>query len=725
MTDKKSSNIIPNLRKRTQRFPNQIQHSSEEIREYAKIFNPIDLIASVRFSNVLNDPNSYEEPSHEGMAINVEYLSLVLAKDDFEAGTRWVLNNDKEYIEERIDEIVTKAQILDIVETRYRFRDEANEDLEELQLISRGYERAVRKEAYEPHRLEVLREMFEDMNERIRNKIGFDINDSIDIVQAIKNLDHDKLWDRLGIGDDSNRQNMDKGGSSNDASTELLVDPKLDSSELETENIVDISAPVETQGYPLLLYGLGDLITHTAYEISQASGVPPERTEAFLEAASIEFGEVDEEIYRPTGRHLLRKKPILHSERGYTAPVLGTLYDAIRGIVESEIKSHHSLWETYSQTRHDYVLEKSVSLISSSFPFSRKETELYYYVGENGNKRVELDGLIKYGNVLFLIEAKAGSFAESARKGRQLRLRDDLKTLIRKSYKQSLRAKEYIDDKEKVYFEREDGEEVQIDTKYITRTYLVTVTLETLGHLTSAINSQTNPDLIEDENFPWIISLYDLHVISDLAHVPVMIPHFIERRLRASRRGKSKALDELDFFGRYLHSGLYFSGNDEIDRIHIGSHTVDIDKYYMYEYGPRTEYSPKPEQDMPYLFEKIVQCISSSQKRYAIENALVLFDLDGESRSDYVKKIQRAIKRGRRKKNPMGVNLAFTDQENPYIIATYITSEGKTDRDLIRKRIGILSNSHGIPQIYYTYLVIREESCNVIIADIFDNILAR
>ena len=67
---------------------------------------------------------------------------------------------------------------------------------------------------------------------------------------------------------------------------------------------------------------------------------------------------------------------------------------------------------------------------------------LEYDIVENGTtKSVELDGLVICDSILFLIEAKAGSITEPARRGAPDRLKAHLKELLAKAHSQGIRAK--------------------------------------------------------------------------------------------------------------------------------------------------------------------------------------------------------------------------------------------------------------------------------------------
>ncbi len=715
---------IQDLRREAQRYPDQIRYRSERLREYMRKFNPLDVIANLRLSNVMNDPNEYKEIDHEGLAISVEYVALLLAKDNFEKGTRWVLSHDAKYIDSIIEEIVHKSNVLDFLDTRYRYREEANEQLELIRNKARGHEKHVRNKAYDVRQYEVLEGLFGKYEDRMREAIGYTSYDAVQVTEAIKELDTEKL--NLWINTNMSERVDKKDGEMPHPMTTFLSREILGGVEYEKPTQFDVcDAGIERIAdipETVLFHGLGDIITHTKEEISTESGIPENRVERFLQSASIRFGEIDDDLYRPRPRHALKLRPILECKMGYCTPIVGTLDDALRKIIESDLNREGSMWGNYVTHRHDFTLDKSVDLLAAEMNLTKYGTNLYYEINQNSEaRRAEVDAVLKYGNTLFILEVKAGKFKSAAREGKRLTIQSELEKLIKESHQQSVRAKDYIHERDKAVFDKESGEAVEFDITNITRTYLVSVTLETIGHITSAVNSRVNPGLISGKEFPWIVSIFDLMVICDLVHLGPMIPQYVERRLRAAQRGDIASIDELDYFGLYLENGLLLAPKED-EHAFIASHTTEMDSYYMYEYGHREDPAEKPRQEMPEMFERVVRSVANCGDSFAVENAIRLLDMGGDSREIYLSKLDQAAERAAKRGKPNGVHLAFTEEPPSYLIATYVVpsnnriADEEERRKLISRKCGEAAVEYGISKVFYTYIDIDGEKVDTLMA---------
>ncbi|HEX9830395.1 MAG TPA: hypothetical protein VGA94_01810, partial [Thermodesulfobacteriota bacterium] len=60
----------------------------------------------------------------------------------------------------------------------------------------------------------------------------------------------------------------------------------------------------------------------------------------------------------------------------------------------------------------------------------------------------------------------------------------------------------------------------------------------------------------QSDDFPWVISIMDLELISEYLTDPYYFLHFLGKRLRY--HGKVYSPDEMDYVGCYLSTGLFF-----------------------------------------------------------------------------------------------------------------------------------------------------------------------
>ncbi len=86
-----------------------------------------------------------------------------------------------------------------------------------------------------------------------------------------------------------------------------------------------------------------------------------------------------------------------------------------------------------------------------------------------------------------------------------------------------------------------------------------------------------------------------MELICDLSHGIGPVVHYVRRRLALGARDISAA-EELDWFGNYLHEGLFFEGEDyaEYDGIQIGDFAAPINDYYEALHNTRLPRASKP-----------------------------------------------------------------------------------------------------------------------------------
>ncbi len=144
----------------------------------------------------------------------------------------------------------------------------------------------------------------------------------------------------------------------------------------------------------------------------------------------------------------------------------------------------------------------------------------------------------------------------------------------------------------------------------------------------------------EENDFPWVISLTDLRVISELVEFPSQFIHYLTRRLRVNELGRARAYDELDWFGTYLQDGLYFEDmldeKDAPDMIFVQPVTTYFDDYYFYVTGQRKTPVPKPTQPMPKMMRQMLTELESHRPPKYLEITRTFLDMSFTAREDFV-----------------------------------------------------------------------------------------
>lgn len=103
------------------------------------------------------------------------------------------------------------------------------------------------------------------------------------------------------------------------------------------------------------------------------------------------------------------------------------------GSLEEEKQGQTRVWQKYQKQKAQYAENMIYEHFSQLFPKKDIHRNLKYtYQGEE----CEVDLLVSYDNKIFIVESKAGSFTEPAKRGAIKRLKADLRKLIEEAYQQ-------------------------------------------------------------------------------------------------------------------------------------------------------------------------------------------------------------------------------------------------------------------------------------------------
>lgn len=170
----------------------------------------------------------------------------------------------------------------------------------------------------------------------------------------------------------------------------------------------------------------------------------------------------------------------------------------------------------------------------------------------------EIDGIIVVEDTVFLIEVKGKKKRVIAGVGDVLGLtKQDFKAHIVDAYTQTQRAFKYIQSKDAVEFKNKNGALApKLRKSNIKKFYQVVVCLENFSKLSIDINlvKAWIPELLKANEYPWIVNIFDLIVISDFLERESFIT-YIDERIKVAENSAIEAIDETDYLGYFLENG--------------------------------------------------------------------------------------------------------------------------------------------------------------------------
>jgi hypothetical protein len=393
-----------------------------------------------------------------------------------------------------------------------------------------------------------------------------------------------------------------------------------------------------------------------------------------LEQLSMSIGEnkifeKGDQKYFPANNSQIYEKPLIKIDNEYYCFNSPNIFYNLHFIIENLILNlipENKRSKQYSDKKGVFLEDKSLHLFKKLLPNAKIYKNLKY----NGDD--EVDGIIIYDNRIFIIEAKSSKFSLGAKKGSIGSIKSDTKKIIEKAYQQAIRAKNYILSNNHVAFKNDKKETIlTIDTTKVSDIYMINTTLESLGHITSNLNSLERFGFIKGKDWIWSVYLNDLRIISEIITSPTEFILYLERRIKFNDYPQIHTMEEIDIFGYFLHNGLYF---DDIDfpkdnyMMQMVGFTQKLDEYYYWKEGNLEEEKEKPSFIDKCETKEIVNKVENINKENFLTLSKFLLSYDGQHQSEIKKQVVNILI-GRRKNFSMFIeheNIGFTFMHNKF-----------------------------------------------------------
>lgn len=362
-----------------------------------------------------------------------------------------------------------------------------------------------------------------------------------------------------------------------------------------------------------------------------------------VEEFTFDFNNKKQQIQNPTNHNALFFRPIIKFNDKYIVASYATLIHNVQKKIENNMKNE-KIWDKYQKNKGNYLENETIKVFQKILPDCKKYNGLKYVINDNGEqKECELDSLIIYDNNIILVEAKSGIFHEKARQGAFRKLQTNIKENIEKAYLQADRARKYIKSSSNPEFFNSKSEKVVLDMKKYNNIYLINVTLENFGELSTMIAKTKEYELYSSDKFPWSVNINDLKVIQEFIQFPAQFLHYLKRRfaLIYSKYDEPEifSTDELDFLGNYLDGNLFFNNYKSYDMININDYAPYFNKYYnMKSLGEKTK---KIGQIFDGNFKRIIDELHVLGGHGFTEIITKLLDLSSKGRSDIIQLIEK------------------------------------------------------------------------------------
>ncbi len=383
-----------------------------------------------------------------------------------------------------------------------------------------------------------------------------------------------------------------------------------------------------------------DVYSVQVAEVAQSLSISEDAAKRLLGAFSITFGDVESSFSLPVSMHDFLFRPIVKSEREYFCPIPDLLLWSIRPRLEELVKDNANLWDVYQKHRANFLVEQGATsfgkMLGSPTVLKSLKYESDQFSSDHTFHQYELDLAVLFNGIVFLVECKGGTLPVKARGGKSRASQDAVEDLILDPSSQLDRARRYIEGSSTAQFELPSGLIVSIDRNSIDRLFTVALTLEDVNLFVADPKSVPVIEDQPDGTVPWIVNLLTLQSIVRFIQFPAEFVHYLSRRLRLNVIKKIHAVEELDYFGDYLSTGLYF------DEAEIGPYTnvaLDgctdrIEAYRRFEKGRSEVPVEKPQQKFPPLFARMLTDLQTINSPVRLQVSLSLLEMGGKARFD-------------------------------------------------------------------------------------------
>lgn len=376
------------------------------------------------------------------------------------------------------------------------------------------------------------------------------------------------------------------------------------------------------------------------------------------------------ELERTNSYNLFSKKPFISLNNSYFCVHLDMLFTAFYQVADDCLRLGNKTQKKYNKHRAATLERKAISLITSVLDGSEAYEEVYYDSVHTG-ARCEVDGLIKFRNTLFIIEAKAHRISQLAIEGKQRRIEKHVDQIVNDAYSQCIRASESLFDNSHTPNLRDKSNRViNLDLSDVTNIILLPISQERLDEFTSNPQYVISSGRFRSSDMPWAINIFDLYVVTEILPDPHDFLDYIHRRIKNSNKQKLYIHDELDWLGYYLSDrlrGIENIQDDSIDLIALEQNSDQFDNYYL-------KNSDKPHLYRHEFFKKLIHDMCQYKYGFECAKSFCFFDKKGqeELKNNVIKQEKNLIE-----KRKTGSVVFLNDEQKKAVIFCFYLPKHK------------------------------------------------
>lgn len=348
------------------------------------------------------------------------------------------------------------------------------------------------------------------------------------------------------------------------------------------------------------------------------------------------------------------KRPFIRLDAKPMCFDLFGLFDNLYRVIQRLVFRLDPAYKTTWNERQKQISEElPFRYLRQILPGADETRSVYYRYAPPGQKAqwFEADGLVCYGDHLFVVEVKGGSFTYTS-PGTDLPAHiNSLRNLLQSPATQGSRFVDFLNSAPEVTLADVDHREIgrlrASDFRHVT---VMAVTLDPFTELAARAQHLKQVGIDVGTRPVWAVSIDDLRVYAELFLNPLIFLHYIEQRMRAAKSSLVNLNDEFDHVGLYFESNDYVRLADQITGGEQGSLTFDgyrlaIDEFFAARLNG--EAKPPPSQNLPARILEIIAHLVTSDQPWRLRMVSFLLDGDDEFRNSINLGVERLIRENR------------------------------------------------------------------------------
>ena len=430
---------------------------------------------------------------------------------------------------------------------------------------------------------------------------------------------------------------------------------------------------------------LPDIYTFNLDEIVNIFGKSEKRDDLrrIFDRWSLEFGDLKKHDidYFILDNPVLKKPFIKIEEDTYFSAIIGILSHLTLALIEGLVDYDDSLRKRYKKEREKYLEDIVEKLLNAHFPNGKVFRGSQWKDSKTGSQ-FENDLTVILDSFALVVECKASTVTDPAKRGAPLRLKRTLKELIVEPAEQAQRfIRHLVKHKGKNCFSTRIRKTNRIDNSNVKYYVPLTVTLEDLGFISSNMKEAIVAGIIDGEiqSLVTSMSVGALDCVFALLEGEIEKIHYLARR-REFEQHVNYLGDELDLLGFYLDNGFNI-GEAEYNELIISlvGKSKELDPYFIgVAVGKKVK---KPSLQMTKWWKDIISQVSRKRPDHWTEIGFMLLNSTKEDQEKFeqdVSCLKSKVKIGRVEHDYNWVALLSGPEQKRYFIV------GFPYKDLVR-----------------------------------------